>query len=188
VASTVAPTPAQPPAPVNPAIQWILSPVGAAFVLAAAFGIVGAIVLLTVGPVGAITPAQVAAAPNSTVHFAGRIEASWVDGNGSTTHFQFVGAPSLDVRVPGNVLGRFPRGSFVEVSGLKEDQNLTVHSISVAREPLSSAVPFVALASGLTAGLATHFLLARFAPGDSPLATLAAGLRARRSQPTADDE
>lgn len=160
---------------------------GAAMVFAVGFAAVGTFVFLTVGPVGASTPLQAAVASDSAVHFAGRIDTAWVEGNGSMTHFQFVGAPSLDVRVPGNVLGRFPRGSFVEVSGVKDDANVSVHAIHVAQEPLASAVPFLALAIGLAAGLVTHLLLGRFSPQGPPLRTPAARVRERRNQRLADD-
>lgn len=179
-----------PPAPAegaNPLVHWVLSPVGAAIILAVAFAAVGAFVFLTVGPVDASTPAQMAATPDLAVHFAGRIDTAWVEGDSSMTHFQFVGAPSVDVRVPGNVLGRFPRGLFVEVSGVKDDGNVTVHSISPASEPLSSSVPFFALASGLAAGLVAHVLFVRVGEKGSPFDDLAARRRERRSHRDAED-
>lgn len=184
---SVAGTPPAPTGRANPVVHWVLSPVGAAAILAVAFAAVGAFVFLTVGPVGATTPAQAGAAPDSSVHFAGRIDTAWVEGDASMTHFQFVGAPSLDVRVPGNVLGRFARGSFVEVSGLKDDGNVTVHSMRAAREPLSSSVPYFALASGLAAGLAAHLLMARFAARGSPFARWAARRRERRDRRLSKD-
>ena len=110
-------------------------------------------------PSGAMTAEQAASAPDSTFSTAGTIKRVWAEGAGSVTHLRLAGAPDLDFRVAGNALAALSQGDFVVVHGAKLGNQVEVHSVRQADDPVDLAAPSVAVGAVLAALVATEFVI-----------------------------